>query len=124
MATGWGRGPWGYGEWGQGNVIVPETGSVSTFLGWGEGAWNGNFGWGQSLNTQPTVIVGTAPATGAIAITGFAPTATISGVGIQPGSAAVVVAGVTPTVIQDQESVVMFKAFVKVNVYVNETNRS
>jgi hypothetical protein len=56
VSAGYGITPYGEGDWGSENTIIPGTGSVTTQHGWGIGAWNGNYGWGEAdLNTAPTI---------------------------------------------------------------------
>jgi hypothetical protein len=73
VAAGYGITPYGIGDWGSENTIIPGTGSVTTQHGWGIGAWNGNYGWGEAdLNTAPIVQTGIVPSGGAVLI-GSAP---------------------------------------------------
>jgi hypothetical protein len=73
VAAGYGITPYGIGDWGSENTITPDTGSVATQHGWGVGAWNGDYGWGEgSVNTTPIVQTGIVPSGGTVLI-GSAP---------------------------------------------------
>jgi hypothetical protein len=73
VAAGYGLTPYGIGDWGSENTIIPDTGSVTTQHGWGIGAWNGDYGWGEAtLNTAPIVQTGIVPSGGTVLI-GSAP---------------------------------------------------
>jgi hypothetical protein len=69
VAAGYGITPYGIGDWGSENTIIPDTGSVTTQHGWGIGAWNGDYGWGEAtLNTAPIVQTGIVPSGGTVLI--------------------------------------------------------
>jgi len=101
VSAGWGIVPYGAGDWGSENTITPDTGSITTLHGWGVGAWDGNYGWGEpDLNTAPTVDTGVIPTGGAVLV-GSAPVVVIVERVKTPGTAAVVIAGQIPEVRTD-----------------------